>query len=99
MSSLACADIIFLTKFDIVDELETRTGLDIPIHVDAASGGFVGPFVYPNLKWSFDVSRVVSINASGHKYGLVYPGLGWVIWRDRKFLHQDLIFELRRYLI
>ncbi|KAF8999153.1 glutamate decarboxylase [Cyathus striatus] len=79
---------------DLLDDLQNRTGLDIPIHVDAASGGFIAPFVYPSLKWSFDVARVVSINTSGHKFGLVYPGLGWIIWRDEKFLHKDLVFEL-----
>jgi glutamate decarboxylase len=79
----------------LVDDLKERTGLDIPIHVDAASGGFIAPFAHPNLKWSFDVPRVVSINTSGHKFGLVYAGLGWVLWRDKSYLHRDLIFELR----
>ncbi|KIL60323.1 hypothetical protein M378DRAFT_168204 [Amanita muscaria Koide BX008] len=78
----------------LLDELQDRTGLDIRIHVDGASGGFTAPFAYPNLKWSFEVPRVVSINTSGHKFGLVYPGLGWVIWRDEAYLHKDLIFEL-----
>ena len=78
-----------------MDDLQKRTGLDIPIHVDGASGGFIAPFAYPNLKWSFDVPRVVSINTSGHKFGLVYPGLGWVMWRDESYLHKELIFELR----
>ena len=82
----------------IVDELQEKTGLDIPIHVDAASGGFVAPFAYPDFKWAFDVPRVVSINTSGHKFGLVYPGLGWILWRDEKFLHKDLVFELRKQL-
>lgn len=81
-----------------MDELQEREGLDVPIHVDGASGGFVAPFVYPHLKWSFDVPRVVSINTSGHKFGLVYPGLGWIVWRDERFLHKDLIFELRMVL-
>jgi glutamate decarboxylase len=72
--------------------------LDIPIHVDGASGAFVAPFVYSHLKWSFDVPRVVSINTSGHKFGLVYAGLGWVLWRDEKYLHKDLVFELREEL-
>jgi glutamate decarboxylase len=79
---------------ELLDELQEREGLDVPIHVDGASGGFVAPFVYPHLKWSFDVPRVVSINTSGHKFGLVYPGLGWIVWRDERFLHKDLIFEL-----
>ncbi len=80
----------------IVDELQAKNGLDIKIHVDAASGGFVAPFAYPCFKWAFDVPRVVSINTSGHKFGLTYCGLGWIIWRDEKFLHKDLIFELRK---
>ncbi|TFK62232.1 glutamate decarboxylase [Pluteus cervinus] len=79
---------------DLLDDLFERTGLDIPIHVDGASGGFVAPFAYPDYKWSFDVSRVVSINTSGHKFGLVYPGLGWVLWKNENHLHKDLIFEL-----
>ncbi|RDB27542.1 Glutamate decarboxylase [Hypsizygus marmoreus] len=78
----------------LLDKLQVTSGLDIPIHVDAASGGFIAPFAYPNLKWCFDVSRVVSINVSGHKFGLVYPGLGWILWRDESFLHKDLVFEL-----
>ncbi|KAF7761444.1 hypothetical protein Agabi119p4_9436 [Agaricus bisporus var. burnettii] len=79
---------------DLLDNLQQRTGLDIPIHVDAASGGFFAPFAYPHLKWSFEIPRVVSINASGHKFGLVYVGIGWVLWRDESLLHKDLIFEL-----
>ncbi|KAL1750587.1 pyridoxal phosphate-dependent transferase [Schizophyllum commune] len=79
---------------DLLDDLQERTGLDIPIHVDAASGGFIAPFAYPQHKWAFDVSRVVSINSSGHKFGLVYAGLGWLIFRDESCLHKDLIFEL-----
>ncbi|KAJ2936646.1 hypothetical protein H1R20_g461, partial [Candolleomyces eurysporus] len=78
----------------LLDELQARTGLDIPIHVDGASGAFIAPFAYPNLKWDFRVPRVVSINTSGHKFGLVYPGLGWVLWRDESYLHKDLVFEL-----
>jgi glutamate decarboxylase len=67
---------------------------DVPIHVDAASGGFVAPFVQPKLKWDFRLDRVRSINASGHKYGLVYPGVGWVIWRESVDLPKELIFEV-----
>ncbi|TFK22155.1 glutamate decarboxylase [Coprinopsis marcescibilis] len=78
----------------LLDDFQERTGLDIPIHVDGASGAFVAPFATPHLKWSFEVPRVVSINTSGHKFGLVYAGLGWVLWRDEKYLHKDLIFEL-----
>ena len=76
-----------------LDEMQRKTGLDIPLHVDAASGGFIAPFIYPDLEWDFRVSRVVSINISGHKYGLVYPGLGWVIWRGKESLDEDLIFH------
>lgn len=82
----------------ILDEYEARTGIDIPIHVDAASGGFVAPFshakVGPNRKWNFELPRVKSINVSGHKYGLVTPGVGWIVWRDESFLPKHLIFEL-----
>jgi glutamate decarboxylase len=77
-----------------LDELESRTGLDIPIHVDAASGGFIAPFIQPDLEWDFRLPRVQSINASGHKYGLVYPGVGWAIWRDSAALPDDLIFNV-----
>ncbi|KAJ7138454.1 glutamate decarboxylase [Mycena crocata] len=79
---------------DLLDDLQKRTGLDIPIHVDGASGAFIAPFAYPTYKWAFDVPRVHSINTSGHKFGLVYAGLGWVLWRDESLLHKDLIFEL-----
>jgi len=75
-----------------LDRLQATTGLDIPVHVDGASGAFVAPFVDPDLEWDFTLPRVVSINASGHKYGLVYPGVGWVIWRDADALPADLIF-------
>lgn len=77
---------------ELLDDLEQRTGLDVPIHVDAASGGFVAPFLDPDLEWDFRVPRVQSINVSGHKYGLVYPGVGWAIWRDADALPDDLIF-------
>jgi glutamate decarboxylase len=77
-----------------LDDLQQRTGLDIPIHVDAASGGFVAPFIEPDLEWDFRVPRVRSINASGHKYGLVYPGVGWAIWRDADALPRDLVFDV-----
>ncbi len=77
-----------------LDELQRRTGIDVPIHVDAASGGFVAPFLAPDLEWDFRVARVASINASGHKFGLVYPGVGWIIWRDAAALPDDLIFRV-----
>lgn len=77
-----------------LDRVQEVKGWDIPIHVDAASGGFVAPFLYPHLKWDFRLSRVASINVSGHKYGLVYPGLGWVLWRDKAALPEELIFHV-----
>jgi glutamate decarboxylase len=67
---------------------------DVPIHVDAASGGFIAPFLEPDLAWDFRLPRVQSINASGHKYGLVYPGVGWAIWRDADALPRELLFEV-----
>jgi glutamate decarboxylase len=75
-----------------LDDLQQRTGLDIPVHVDGASGAFVAPFADPDLVWDFQLSRVASINASGHKYGLVYPGVGWIVWRDAAALPDDLVF-------
>jgi glutamate decarboxylase len=69
-------------------------GWDVPIHVDAASGGFVAPVLQPELLWDFRLPRVHSINVSGHKYGLVYPGVGWVLWREASDLPQELIFEV-----
>jgi glutamate decarboxylase len=77
---------------DWLDEYEKRTGISIPMHIDGASGGFVNPFLYPEYKWDFRLPRVQSINASGHKYGLVPPGLGWVVFRDRKVFNEDLVF-------
>jgi glutamate decarboxylase len=79
---------------DLLDKLEADKGLDVPIHVDGASGGFVAPFLQPELEWDFRVPRVASINTSGHKYGLVYPGVGWIIWRDAAALPEDLIFKV-----
>jgi glutamate decarboxylase len=77
-----------------LDDLERRTGLSVPVHVDAASGGFVAPFLVPDLEWDFRLARVASINTSGHKYGLVYPGVGWIVWRDAAALPDDLIFKV-----
>jgi len=77
---------------DALDQLQEDTGLDIPIHVDAASGGFLAPFVEPELEWDFRLPRVKSINTSGHKYGLAPLGVGWAIWRDKADLPEDLIF-------
>jgi glutamate decarboxylase len=77
-----------------LDALQQEKGWDIPIHVDGASGGFVAPFLQPDLAWDFRVPRVKSINTSGHKYGLVYPGVGWIIWRSEEDLPKDLIFSV-----
>jgi len=77
-----------------LDRLEADKGLYVPLHVDAASGGFVAPFIQPDLEWDFCLPRVQSINASGHKYGLVYPGVGWAIWRSAEALPKDLIFDV-----
>jgi glutamate decarboxylase len=79
---------------EALDALERDRGLNVPLHVDAASGGFVAPFIQPDLEWDFRVSRVQSINASGHKYGLVYPGIGWAIWRNKDALPEELIFNV-----
>jgi glutamate decarboxylase len=78
---------------DALDKLNTETGWQVPIHVDGASGGFIAPFLDPDLVWDFRLKWVKSINTSGHKYGLVYPGVGWVIWRDREELPKELIFH------
>ncbi|MFF0378455.1 glutamate decarboxylase [Actinoplanes missouriensis] len=75
-----------------LDAFQERTGIDVPVHVDAASGGFVAPFLDRDLVWDFQLPRVSSINVSGHKYGLVYPGVGWIVWRDAQALPEDLIF-------
>jgi glutamate decarboxylase len=77
-----------------LDRLAATGGPDIPVHVDAASGGFVAPFIQPDLVWDFQIPRVASINASGHKYGLVYPGVGWVVWRSPDALPDDLVFRV-----
>jgi len=79
---------------DLLDEYEAKTGIHIPIHVDGASGAFIAPFAHPKLVWDFKLPRVVSINASGHKFGLSYVGVGWVVWRSKEYLPKDLIFEL-----
>jgi glutamate decarboxylase len=77
-----------------LDKFEAQKGIDIPIHVDAASGGFIAPFIQEDLVWDFRLERVASINASGHKFGLVYPGVGWVVWRDTEALPEELIFRV-----
>ncbi|KAF2028894.1 glutamate decarboxylase [Setomelanomma holmii] len=77
-----------------INDLLVEKNIDVDIHVDAASGGFVAPFVNPGLLWDFRLPKVTSINVSGHKYGLVYPGVGWVVWRDHKYLPQELVFNI-----
>ncbi|MBR5298696.1 MAG: glutamate decarboxylase [Bacteroidales bacterium] len=79
---------------DALEEYNAKTGYDIPIHIDAASGGFILPFLYPKKKWDFRLKWVYSISTSGHKYGLVYPGLGWVVWKDKKYLPGDMSFSV-----
>jgi glutamate decarboxylase len=78
----------------VLDALAAERGLDVPIHVDAASGGFIAPFLQPELVWDFRLERVHSINASGHKYGLVYPGVGWAVWREEQALPRELVFNV-----
>jgi glutamate decarboxylase len=75
-----------------LDEFERKTGIDVPVHVDGASGAMIAPFLDQELVWDFRLPRVASINTSGHKYGLVYPGVGWIVWRDTDALPDDLIF-------
>ncbi|KAK9763926.1 hypothetical protein K7432_008996 [Basidiobolus ranarum] len=82
------------TLNDLLEKKNQELGLNVPIHVDAASGGFVAPFVKPELEWDFRLPLVASINASGHKYGLCYAGIGWCIWRSPEFLPKDLIFNI-----
>jgi glutamate decarboxylase len=77
-----------------LDKYNSLTGYDIPIHVDAASGGFILPFINPKKKWDFRLKWVYSISTSGHKYGLVYPGLGWVVWKDKKYLPEQMSFSV-----
>jgi len=77
-----------------LDGYEATSGVSVPVHVDAASGGFVAPFVQPELLWDFGLPRVVSIQSSGHKFGLVYPGVGWVLWREAEYLPEELVFHV-----
>nr|CAB3498406.1 unnamed protein product [Digitaria exilis] len=79
---------------DLLTKKNEETGWDTPIHVDAASGGFIAPFLYPELEWDFRLPLVKSINVSGHKYGLVYAGIGWCIWRTKEDLPEELIFHI-----
>ncbi|MFI3268407.1 MAG: glutamate decarboxylase [Rikenellaceae bacterium] len=79
---------------DALDELNEKTGWDISIHVDAATGGFILPFTQPDYVWDFRLKWVFSISVSGHKFGLVYPGVGWVIWKDKTLLPKEMNFEV-----
>jgi glutamate decarboxylase len=91
----------FTGQMDPIEEINDKLleireikGWDIPIHVDGASGGFIMPFLYPHLEWDFRLEQVRSINVSGHKYGLVYPGVGWLIFKDKSDLPEELIFNI-----
>jgi glutamate decarboxylase len=77
---------------DLLVRLKNEKGLDVPLHVDGASGAFVWPFLYPDSEWDFRLEQVRSINASGHKFGLVYPGIGWLVFREKSDLPEDLVF-------
>lgn len=98
---VAILGITYTGKFDdvkvldtLVEEYNSKTEYKISIHVDAASGGMFTPFIDPELEWDFRLKNVVSINTSGHKYGLVYPGIGWVLWKDEDYLPKELIFKV-----
>ncbi|MEG1553980.1 MAG: glutamate decarboxylase [Rikenellaceae bacterium] len=77
-----------------LDAYNAKTGFDIPIHIDAATGGYILPFLNPDVKWDFRLKWVLSISTSGHKFGLVYPGLGWVVWKDKKYLPSTMSFSV-----
>ena len=79
---------------DLLVRIKAEKGWDIPLHVDGASGAFIAPFAEPDLRWDFRLEQVASINVSGHKYGLVYPGVGWLIFRDASKLPEDLVFSV-----
>jgi glutamate decarboxylase len=83
-------DIVGINK--LLLQVKEEKGLDIPLHIDGASGAFVWPFVYPDSEWDFRLEQVASINASGHKFGLVYPGIGWLIFRDKESQPEELVF-------
>jgi glutamate decarboxylase len=83
-------DIVGINK--LLVDLKGEKGIDVPIHVDGASGGFVWPFLYPDSAWDFRLEQVRSINVSGHKFGLVYPGIGWLVFRETSDLAEDLVF-------
>ncbi|MEO3215847.1 glutamate decarboxylase, partial [Romboutsia sp. 1001216sp1] len=93
--------ITYTGKFDdikaldaLLEEYNKTAKISVPIHIDGASGGMFVPFIDPELEWDFRLKNVVSISTSGHKYGLVYPGIGWVIWKDEEYLPKELIFEV-----
>ena len=97
----ALLGITYTGKFDdikaldaLLEEYNKTAKITVPIHVDAASGGLFTPFINPEMEWDFRLKNVVSISTSGHKYGLVYPGIGWVIWKDEEYLPKELIFEV-----
>ena len=77
-----------------LDQIQRDTGLDVPLHIDAASGGMLAPFLQPELEWDFRLERVASINTSGHKYGLVAPGVGWVVWREADLVPEEMVFHV-----
>jgi glutamate decarboxylase len=83
-------DIVGINK--LLVDLKGEKGLDVPLHIDGASGGFVWPFLYPDSEWDFRLEQVRSINVSGHKFGLVYPGVGWLVFREKSDLAEDLVF-------
>ena len=98
---IAIMGITYTGKYDdvkkldqLVEQYNQTAAISVPIHVDAASGGMFAPFILPALEWDFRLKNVISINTSGHKYGLVYPGVGWVIWKDKCFLPSELIFSV-----
>ncbi len=91
----------FTGEYDEIEEINNlllqikkKKGLDIPLHVDAASGGFISMFIKDGIQWDFRLKQVKSINLSGHKYGLVYPGIGWLIFRDESVVPKDLVFDV-----
>ena len=79
---------------DALDKLNTEKGWEICIHVDAATGGFIQPFIDPDTVWDFRLKWVLSISTSGHKFGLVYPGVGWVVWKDKQYLPEEMNFAV-----
>ena len=79
---------------DALDKLNTEKGWEICIHVDAATGGFIHPFIDPETIWDFRLKWVLSISTSGHKFGLVYPGVGWVVWKDKQYLPEEMNFAV-----